>query len=80
MRIALLAIFNETYKRILIMWDYKFNVLTQLITIGLIFIGATYFIGGGQFNPPAGHLDFPGIYRLVLCPHCDHEHKRGLDR
>jgi len=50
-RIALLAIFNETYKRILIMWDYKFNVLTQLITIGLIFIGATYFIGGGQFNP-----------------------------
>lgn len=51
MRIALLAIFNETYKRILIMWDYKFNVLTQLITIGLIFIGATYFIGGGQFNP-----------------------------
>jgi len=50
-RIALLAIFNETYKRLLVMWDYKFNVLTQLVTIGLIFIGATYFIGGGQFNP-----------------------------
>ncbi|HLH61208.1 MAG TPA: ABC transporter permease [Ktedonobacteraceae bacterium] len=51
MRTALLAIFNETYKRLLIMWDYKFNVLIQLVTIGLIFIGATYFIGGGQFNP-----------------------------
>jgi ABC-2 type transport system permease protein len=50
-RTALLAIFNETYKRLLIMWDYKFNVLIQLVTIGLIFIGATYFIGGGQFNP-----------------------------
>jgi ABC-2 type transport system permease protein len=49
-RIALLAIFNETAKRFRIIWNYKFNVLVQLATVGLIFIGATYFLGGGSFN------------------------------
>ena len=49
--ISLLAIFNETYKRFLIIWDYKFNVLTQLMLIGIIFIGASFFLGNGHFNP-----------------------------
>lgn len=51
MSISLLAMFNETYKRFLIIWDYKFNVLTQLLVIGIIFIGASFFLGNGQFNP-----------------------------
>lgn len=51
MKIALLAMGNETYKRLLIIWDYKFDVLAQLIMIGVIFIGASYFMGGGQFDP-----------------------------
>lgn len=51
MSISLLAMFNETYKRFLIMWDYKFNVFTQLVVIGVIFIGASFFLGNGQFNP-----------------------------
>ena len=50
MRFALLAIFNETYKRLLIFWDYKFNLITQLVTVSLIFIGAGFLLGGGQFN------------------------------
>jgi ABC-2 type transport system permease protein len=48
--IALSATFNETYKRLLIIWDYRFNVLTQLVTVAFIFIGATFFLGGGQFD------------------------------
>ena len=48
---VLLAMFNETYKRLLIIWDYKFDVLTQLVMIGTIFIGASFFMGGGQFDP-----------------------------
>lgn len=51
MRTSLLVMFNETYKRILIVWDYKFNVLIQLLMIGIIFIGASFLLGGGQFNP-----------------------------
>lgn len=51
MRTSLLVMFNETYKRILIVWDYKFNVLVQLIMIGIIFLGASFLLGGGQFNP-----------------------------
>src|SRR6266567_3135924 len=48
--IALSATFNETYKRLLIIWDYRFNILTQLVTVAFIFIGATFFLGGGQFD------------------------------
>jgi len=51
MRTALLVMFNESYKRLLIMWDYKFDVIVQLVMIGVIFIGASFFLGGGQFLP-----------------------------
>lgn len=51
MQITLLVMFNETIKRFQIIWNYKFNILVQLLTIGLIFIGASFFLGGGQFNP-----------------------------
>ncbi|OLD63910.1 MAG: hypothetical protein AUF65_00960 [Chloroflexi bacterium 13_1_20CM_50_12] len=48
--IKLLATFNETYKRLLIIWDYRFNILTQLVTVAFIFVGATFFLGGGHFD------------------------------
>lgn len=46
-----LMLYNETRKRLLIIWDYKSNVLTQIFMMILIFIGATFLIGGGQFHP-----------------------------
>ncbi|GCE31298.1 hypothetical protein KDA_67820 [Dictyobacter alpinus] len=51
MRTILLAIVNEIYKRFLILWDYKFNLLMQLVMVGFIFIGASFFIQGGQLDP-----------------------------
>lgn len=51
MRSALLALSNETYKRLLITWSYKFNILTQLVTVGLIFIGLSFLVQGGHFEP-----------------------------
>lgn len=51
MKFALLATGNEIYKRLLIFWDYKFNLITQLVTVSLIFIGAGFLLGNGQFNP-----------------------------
>ena len=44
------VILNETRKRLLIMVDYKFNLLTQLLVLTLIFIGATFFLGHGHFD------------------------------
>ncbi|HET8842179.1 MAG TPA: ABC transporter permease [Ktedonobacteraceae bacterium] len=46
-----LVLFNETRKRLLIMWDYKSNMLTQIFMMILIFCGATFLISGGQYNP-----------------------------
>lgn len=41
---------NETYKRFIIIWDYKFDFLMQLLMVALIFLGASFFLGNGQFN------------------------------
>jgi ABC-2 type transport system permease protein len=51
MRNSLLALLNETYKRLLIIWTYKFNILTQLITVGLIFLGLSFLVQRGRFDP-----------------------------
>lgn len=50
MRSILSATFNETYKRMLLIWSYKFNILMQLVTVGLIFLGLSFLVQGGQFN------------------------------
>lgn len=50
MRNVLSAIFNETYKRLLIIRTYKFNILMQLVTVGLIFLGLSFLVERGQFN------------------------------
>jgi ABC-2 type transport system permease protein len=46
-----LILYNEARKRSLIMWDYKSNMVMQIIMMLLIFIGATFLVGGGQFRP-----------------------------
>ncbi len=46
-----LILYNETRRRLLILWDYKSNILTQIFMMILIFVGATFLIGGGQFRP-----------------------------
>src|SRR5438477_7673169 len=48
-----LMLFNETRKRLLITWDYRSNILTQIFMMILLFTGAVFLIGGGQFNPAA---------------------------
>ncbi len=43
-----MAMFNETRKGLTIMWDYKFSLITQLLGITLVFIGASFFVGNGE--------------------------------
>lgn len=59
---------NETYKRLLIFWDYKFDVLMQLLVIALIFVGTTFFLHLGPLQLPAQLLGYlVWIYaRIVL--------------
>lgn len=46
-----LILYNEIRKRWLITLDYKSNIFTQIFMMVLIFVGAVFLIGGGQFNP-----------------------------
>jgi len=48
---TLLIIGNEISKRLRILWTYRMNILTQVLTVGFIFIGASYFIENGQLDP-----------------------------
>lgn len=50
MRTQLLMLGSEIYKGLLLVWSYKFSLVTQLITVMLIFIGASFFLGNGQFH------------------------------
>jgi ABC-2 type transport system permease protein len=50
MKTIALVLCNEAYKRLLILWGYKFNIAAQLLTLSLIFIGASYFLGRGHFD------------------------------
>lgn len=41
---------NETHKGLIILWDYKFNLLMQLFGIFFIVIGIMFFVGQGQIT------------------------------
>ncbi|HRF99198.1 MAG TPA: ABC transporter permease, partial [Aggregatilineales bacterium] len=44
---------NETRKGLIILWDYKFSLLIQLLGIGMIFIGIMFFVGQGELEQAA---------------------------
>jgi hypothetical protein len=39
------AILNETRKGLLILWDYKFNLLIEWFGLIFIFVGIMFFVG-----------------------------------
>ncbi|MBP2654685.1 MAG: type transporter [Firmicutes bacterium] len=41
---------NETYKGLLIAWNYKFETFLQLVMMGLVFVGIGFITGGGQLS------------------------------
>ena len=51
MTIWLLTFYNEMHKRLLLLWNYKMNMFAQIFMMILIFVGVSYFLGGGQFRP-----------------------------
>ena len=50
MTTGVLATFNETRKGLTIIWDYKFSLVMQLLGIGMIYLGALFFVGNGEIT------------------------------
>lgn len=48
---AINIILNETRKGLIIIWDYKFNMLMQMFGILFIFVGIMFFVGQGNITP-----------------------------
>ncbi len=51
MTALLLPIYNEVRKGLLLIWDYKFSMLLQIVTFGMVFLGITFMMGNGEFIP-----------------------------
>jgi ABC-2 type transport system permease protein len=52
---------NETRKGLIILWDYKFSLLIQLLGIGMIFTGIMFFVGQGEFDQATLASSFLGF-------------------
>ncbi len=45
------VLLNECYKRIIILWSYRFNFLLEMFMMGFLFVGISFFISGGSPAP-----------------------------
>jgi len=52
MSIILQALYNEIHRRLILLWSYKFNVCMQVLEIVLLYIGISFFVGGGRLEAP----------------------------
>ncbi|MBE0699516.1 MAG: ABC transporter permease [Anaerolineaceae bacterium] len=46
-----IGLLGEIRKTLLISWNYKANMFVSLFTLGFIFVGIVFFLGGGMFSP-----------------------------
>lgn len=51
MKTALVAILGETRKGLLITWTYRANAAVTIFTLGCVFVGIGFLMGGGELNP-----------------------------
>jgi len=51
MKTSIIAFLGEIRKCLLITWTYKANTFISLFTLGFIFIGIVFFLGGGKLDP-----------------------------
>ncbi len=51
MTMALTTTANETWKGLLLSWGYRFNMATELLMLGFIFVGIGFFMGNGELEP-----------------------------
>lgn len=44
------ATFNETHKGLIILWDYKFSLMTEIFGTFMIIVGIMFFVGQGSIT------------------------------
>ena len=47
---AVSTMFNETHKGLLILWDYKFNLVVEWLGLIFVVVGIMFFVGQGQIT------------------------------
>lgn len=45
------VLLNECYKRVIVVWSYRFNFLMETFMIGFLFVGISFFVSGGSPAP-----------------------------
>jgi ABC-2 type transport system permease protein len=50
MKPILLALRAEMHKGFWLLWQYRYNSLAELITMGIMFVGVSFLLGRGQMN------------------------------
>ncbi|MBN1580624.1 MAG: ABC transporter permease [Anaerolineae bacterium] len=51
MKSAIITFLGEVRKGLLISWTYRANTFVSLFTIGFVFLGIAFMMGGGQIDP-----------------------------
>ena len=47
---ALLVLYNEVRKSLIITWNYRANTAIELVTLVFVFVFISYFAGGGEID------------------------------
>lgn len=51
MKMVIVGLIGEIRKNLLVNWTYKANLFVSLFTLGFIFVGLIFFLGGGNPSP-----------------------------
>ncbi|UCC76310.1 MAG: hypothetical protein JSW37_12475, partial [Anaerolineales bacterium] len=51
MRDIALPLIGKLSQQLIVIWDYKFSLLTEVLMLGVTFVGLVFFIGEGEIDP-----------------------------
>ncbi|HLG78428.1 MAG TPA: ABC transporter permease [Ktedonobacteraceae bacterium] len=50
MRTIFLALYNETSRRLILTWSYRFNLIVEVLEVLLLYVGISLFVGNGKLS------------------------------
>ncbi len=56
-----LPFWGRLWQQLIVIWDYKFSLLTEVLMLGVTFIGLVFFIGEGELEPSRVASGFVGF-------------------
>jgi len=52
MKLTLFALRAEMQKGFWLLWSYRYNTLAEIVGMGAVFVGISFMLGRGEFEPP----------------------------